>query len=105
MVASRGANRSWGGGEKRGSVSRSADGRSAAPQSGLSRSASAAITPQISGAEVCNRLDGAVDVRVGVCERDEHGLELGRRDVDPAREQVPEERGVAVGGARGRVVV
>src|SRR2546423_15413015 len=105
MVSRPSANRSSPSGEKTGSVSRSAGGWSAAPQSGLSRSASSAMTPQISGAEVCNGLDGAVDVGVGVREREEHRLELRRRDVDPALEQVPEEGGVAVGVARSRVVV
>ena len=36
--------------------------------------------------------------------RHEPGLELRRRDVDPAREQVPEQRAVALGVARLRVV-
>src|SRR5437764_10582681 len=85
--------------------SRSGFGRNAASQSGLSRAASAAITSQSSVAEeLANRLDRPVDLVVAVRERDEHRLELRRGDVDAALEQAPEERGVPIRVAFGRLL-
>src|SRR5439155_5277225 len=79
---------------------RSGSALRAAPQSGLSRSASSAIVDQTSSVvELANGLDGAVDLLVAVGERGEQALELRRRDVDPTREQVPEAGGVALGVA------
>src|SRR6516165_5679509 len=87
-------------------ASRSGVVRAAAPQSALSRAASSTIESKRSVAEeVSDRLHRRVDVVVGVSERDEHRLELRRRDVDPAREQMAEERGVSIGVARASVVV
>src|SRR6185436_12952883 len=72
---------------------------------GLSAAASAAMTPKTSVAEeVANCLGRAVDVLVGVGERDEEALELRRRHVDPALEQVPEQRAVALDVARLRIL-
>src|SRR6266581_6909653 len=48
--------------------------------------------------------DRTVDLLVAVRERDEERLELGRRDVDPARQEVAEERRVALGVACGGVL-
>src|SRR2546423_11126709 len=106
MVSRPSAKRVSPGGEKTASVSRSSARRSAAPHSGLSRSASSAIVAQTSvGSEVCNSLDRAVDVGVGVGERDEHRLELRGSEVDAALEEMAEEGRVPLGVARGRVVV
>src|SRR5262249_17978997 len=66
-----------------------------------SRSASSAITSQTSTAEVlANGLDRTIDLLVAVGERDEQRLELRRRDVDPTRQQVAEERRVRLRVAR-----
>src|SRR5258708_5607172 len=54
--------------------------------------------------ERVNGVERAVDLVVAVRERHEHRLELGGRDVDAAREQMAEERGVTRGAARRRVV-
>ena len=54
--------------------------------------------------ELTDGLDRTVDVLVAVRERDEHRLELRRRDVDAALEQMAEVRGVALGVARLRVL-
>ena len=59
---------------------------------------------QVAAEELTDGLHGAVDVLVGVRERDEHRLELRRRDVDAALEQVAEERAVALGVAGLRVL-
>jgi len=53
----------------------------------------------MSGVEARNRCNRPVDLVVAVREREEHRLELGRRDVDAAREQVPEQRAVPIGVA------
>src|SRR3954468_22066500 len=90
--------------EKTGSRCWSSRGRSAAVHSSLSRPASSAIVSQTSAVKVRNGLDRAIDFLVAVRERDEHALELARRDVHAAREQVPEERAVALGVAALRVV-
>src|SRR4051794_21987450 len=76
------------------------------PHSGDSSIASCAIVLQSSGAavELTDGLDRAVDLLVAVRERKEERLELRRRYVDAALEQVAEEPGVAVGVARLRVV-
>ena len=74
---------------KTGSSSRLRGGR-VRRATALSASASAAIVSH----KVRSRLDRRVDGFVVVRERDEHRLELRRRDVDPAREQVLEERRV-----------
>src|SRR6478736_4056308 len=89
-------------------VSRSSAGRSDSPQSGLSAAASAARisqTPASAVEEVANGLDRPVDLVVAVRERDEHALELGRRHVDAALEQVAEERRVLVRVGERRVLV
>ena len=73
---------------RRATVSRSPAGRSDSAQSGLSAAASAARVSQTSASaveEVANGLDRPVDLLVAVRERDEHALELGRRQVDAAR--------------------
>src|SRR5262245_20846467 len=107
MVSSPTANRSSASGEKIGSSTRSASGRRAAAQSSLSRPASTAIVSQTdepSGAkELLGRFDGALHLGRAVRGRDEHRLELGRRDVDPAVEQMTKELAVApgVGALRG----
>src|SRR2546423_15643872 len=102
MVSSPSAYRASPSGEKTGSRSCSASGRSATRQSGLSRAASTATVSQSSTVEeLGNGLHRPVDVLVGVRERDERRLELRRREVDPSREQVPEEFPVALGVARG----
>src|SRR5205823_4151007 len=54
--------------------------------------------------EIGNGLNGSVDLLVAVGERDEHGFELAGRDVDPAVEQVTEERAVTVRVGALRVV-
>src|SRR5436190_1372692 len=90
--------------EKTGSRSCSDSGRSAATQSALSRPASTAIVSHTSVAEITDGLDRAVDLLVAVRERDEHRLELARGDVDPALEQVAEQRRVALGVRPLRVV-
>src|SRR6476660_9753411 len=97
MVSIPSRNRSSASAEKTGSRCCSSSGRSAATQSVLSRPASAAIVSQMSAVELANGLDGRVDLRVAVREREEHRLELARRDVDAAVEQVAEEGGVRVG--------
>src|SRR5262249_2104941 len=90
--------------ENTGSRSCSSIRRSAFVQSRLSAPASAPIVSQMSAVEVCNGLDRPVDLLVPVGERDQHRLELARRNVDPALEQVAEERRVAVGVAALRVL-
>src|SRR5918992_4511304 len=104
MVSIPRAKRSSPSGEKTGRRSCPAGGGSAAVHSSLSRPASDAIVSQRSAVEVCNGLDRAVDFLVAVGERDEHRLELARRDVDAAREQVTKERGVSLGVAPLRVL-
>src|SRR6185436_20939468 len=76
--------------EKTGSRSCSSRGRSARVQRELSCPASEAIVSQRSAVELGNGLNRAVDLLVAVGERDEHCLELARRDVDPALEQMAE---------------
>src|SRR6266508_520695 len=97
------ANRSSASGEKTATSSRSSSGSKAVAQSGLSRSASSAIVSQIVATvallpckELLGRLDRALDLAWAVRGRDEERLELGRRDVDAVREQMPEERTVAI---------
>src|SRR6266540_7088279 len=95
MVSSPSAQRSSARVENTGARSRKPSSRSAAPHSGLSRSASSAITSQRSVAkDVSDGLHGSVDLLVRVRERDEGGLELGGGDVDAALEQPAEERRV-----------
>src|SRR5919109_2869024 len=98
------ANRWSASGEKTATCSRSGSGRRAAAQSELSLSASSAIVSQmvavLAGKKFLRRLDGAFDLGRPMCRRDEERLELRGRDVDAAREQVPEERAVAVKVAR-----
>src|SRR5207244_4139135 len=63
----------------------------------LSPAASSAMTSQSSVAEeVANGLHRPVDLLVAVRERDEHRLELRRRDIDAAGEQMAEKRAVAL---------
>ena len=50
-------------------------------------------------AELTGGLNGAIDVLVAVHEGDEHRLELGRRDVDAALEEVTEVGRVTFGVA------
>ena len=73
------AKRSSASGEKTGTCSRLPSGRSAAAQSGLSRSASRAMVSQIVavlvGKELLRRLDRALDLRRAVSRRDEERLE------------------------------
>src|ERR1043166_5647332 len=76
-------------------ASRSGVARVAAAQRGLSRAASSTIASNRSEV-VSDRLHRRVDVLVGVRERDEHRLELRGRDVDPAGEEVTEQRRVAI---------
>src|SRR5215208_7488584 len=86
--------------ENTGSGSRSPSGRSSSRHSGLSSAASPAIVSQTSATkELGNGLHRPLDLPLSVGERDEERLELRRGDVDPAREQVPEESAVAVGVA------
>src|SRR5947208_14254593 len=54
--------------------------------------------------EALDGFDRPVDLLVAVRERDEERLELRRRDVDPARQEVAEERRVALGVACGGVL-
>src|SRR5215471_16046030 len=104
MVSSPSRHLSEASAENTGSRPRSAYGRSAASQSVLSRAASSAITSQSSVTEeLANYLHRSVDLLVAVRERDEHRLELGRCDVDPALEQAAEERPVAMGVASGGI--
>src|SRR5436309_330240 len=80
---------------------RSGSALRAAPQSGLSRSASSAIVAQTSSVvELANGLDGAVDLLVAVGERGEQALELRRRHGDHTRGQVPEARRLGRCGSR-----
>src|SRR5688572_31744402 len=103
MVSSPSANCSGASGPKM--PSRSGSSRSCSAQSGLSAAASAARVSQRSSVEeVGNGLDRPVDVGVGVGEREEEALELRRRDVDAALEQVTEESAVSLGVARLRVL-
>src|SRR5438105_14458318 len=104
MVSTPSAYRDSASAEKIGSRSCSSSGRSAFVQRRLSAPASAPIVSQISAVEVGNGLDRSVDLLVAVREGDEHRLELARRDVDPALEQMAEERRIAFGVARLRVV-
>ena len=55
--------------------------------------------PRRQASKLRNRRDRAVDLLVAVREREEHGLELRGGDVDALREQVAEERRVALGVA------
>src|SRR5262249_12409066 len=80
-------------GENTGSHSRASSESRAAPHSGLSRSASTAITSQTSATEAfANRLHRPVDLVVRVGERDEHPLELGWRHEHAPFEQATEHR-------------
>src|SRR4051795_1158025 len=102
MVSSPRASGSSASGEKTASSSRSAGGRNASDHRRLSPAAPPASSPPTSatgadGEEGCNGLHRAIDVGVGMGGGDEHGLELGRGDVDPGVEQVPEERAVPLG--------
>src|ERR1041385_1130843 len=85
-------------------ASRSGVARVAAAHRGLSRAASSTIASKRSEV-VSDRLHRRVDVLVGVRERDEHRLELRGRDIDAAREEMTEERRVAIDVARASVVV
>src|SRR6266542_7035701 len=105
MVSSPSAQRSSVRVENTGSRSREPSSRSAAPHSGLSRSASSAITSQRSVAkDVNDGLHRSFDLLVRVRERDEYGLELGGCDVDAALEQPAEEHTVKRRVAAERVV-
>src|SRR5580765_6601208 len=104
MVSIPSAYRSSPSAEKTGSRSWSSRERNAAVQSSLSRPASSAIVSQRSAVKGRNGLDRTVDLLLAVRKRDEHALELARRDVDPAREQMAEERAVALGVGLLRVV-
>src|SRR5437660_3784285 len=104
MVSIPKANRSSVSGEKTAMRSCSVGGRRAATHKALSRPASDAIVSQRSAVEVCNRLDRPVDLVVAVRERDEHRLELARRDVDLLFDQMSKERGIAFGVAALRIV-
>src|SRR5713226_3232833 len=104
MVSRPSAYRSSPSGEKTGSCW--ASGLSASHQSDDSSEASRAIAAQRSAvaAEPIGGLHGAVDVLVRMRQRDEHGLELGRRNVDATVEEVAEVRAVPFGVTRLRVV-
>src|SRR6266545_548054 len=87
-------------------ASRSGARRAAAAQSGLSLAASSAMDSQRSVAEeVSDGLHRCVGIVLGVRERDEHGFELRRGDVDPSLEQIPEERRVPLRVGCTRIVV
>src|SRR4029078_4120841 len=106
MVSSPTAKRSSASGEKTACSSRSGSGRSAAAQSSLSRPASTALLSQSvatsDAKELRGRINGALDLGRSVRRRHEHGLELGRGEVDAALEEVAEELPVALGvGALG----
>src|SRR5919201_3815794 len=104
MVSSPSLYRCSASGEKTGSRSCFSGRRSASRQRRLSRPASTAIVSQRSATEELGTgLHRAVDLLVAVGERDEQRLELRRRDVDAALEQVAEERAVALRVARLRV--
>src|ERR671939_149032 len=92
-------------GEKTATRSCSTRGRNAAVQSWLSRPDSPAIVSQRSAVvEIGNSLDRAVYFGFTVRERDEHALDLARRDVDTARQQVAEQRAVTADVGELRVV-
>src|SRR4029078_3347069 len=100
------AKRSSASGEKTACSSRSGSGRSAAAQRSLSRPASTAIVSQSVGTsdakELPGRINGALDLGPSVRRRHEHGLELGRGEVDAALEEGTGELPVALGvGALG----
>src|SRR5262249_60839641 len=88
-----------GGGEKAGTAPRSAGGASPPPQGGPAAPPPGATPPKSQREEAGNRRHRPLHVRVAVRGRDEHRLELGRRDVDALLEQAPEERAVPVGVA------
>src|SRR5947208_13292026 len=100
MVSSPSAYRSSPSGEKKGNSSRCSLGNRASAQSALSPAATLAIVSQRSAVEVCNRLHRPLDLLVAVRSRDKQSLELRGREVDPALEQVAEERAVAIGVRR-----
>ena len=75
------------------------------PERALARGARADRVPEVSDRRSRQRPRpyGRRPRRSG--RRKEHRFELGRRDVDPALEQVAEERAVALGVGRARIVV
>src|SRR5947207_9644681 len=81
-------------------------GFAAALQRALSAPASRTIASQRSAVvlEFGNSFDRAVDLLVAVGQRQEHGFELARGDVDPAGEEMAEECPVPLGVAPLRVV-
>src|SRR6185503_1011418 len=101
MVSSPTANRSSASGEKTACSSRSASGRRAAAQSSLSRPASRAIVSQsewpLAAKELPCSVDRALDLGGAMGGRDEHRLELRRRDVHAALEQMAEKLAIALG--------